>query len=108
MKWPVFVACACLLLGYGLGSAQGTFKVYGHGNSSCGEWTSQRRSERAVQTNATWVAGFVSGAGYGSSRPLRETDTAGIIAWMDARCAAHPLEAIAEAAAALVVEMTKH
>ena len=111
MKRTSVVGILCLVVGGALGLAQGKYIVYGHGNDSCGLWTSQRspdpeKDEWPSRTSQAWVLGFVSGVGFESPLTLTKTDTAGIRAWMDAYCAAHPLESIARASAQLIAELS--
>lgn len=49
--------------------------------------TALSNSRAAVQ-----AVGFISGAGYAKAPPLRATDSPGIVAWINAYCAAHPLD----------------
>jgi hypothetical protein len=110
MKRAVLVGAFGLLVGSIIGSAQAQYVVYGFGTQSCGAWSSAGTAAAKLNStvrdliprfeNEAWVAGFVSGAGY-ESRMLRKTDSAGIVAWMDTYCAAHPLDAISVAAAKL-------
>jgi hypothetical protein len=114
MKRTLLVGVACLFLGGALGvTQQKAGKIYGTGGSSCGEWLSRRASsgvgDREFWPNlaqTTWVLGFVSGAAFASSVPFQETDSAGIVAWMDTYCTAHPLVMYAEAAAQLARELS--
>ena len=100
----VVVAIGCVLIGYALGFTQGKFTTYGQGNESCGEWTAQNKVRRDTH-QFTWVVGFVSGAGFASTRTQKPTDSSGIAAWIDTYCAANPLDSIAKASGNLVVEL---
>ena len=81
---------------------QGGYTTYGPGGGSCGKWLIE--DDRSF--NLSWVLGFVSGVGWSGGRTLKETDVAGIEAFIDKHCAAHPVDNIASAAAALVRELT--
>lgn len=89
------------------GQTDGSFRIYGEGLSSCGEWVSERSANRrTAMVDGAWVLGFVSGVGWSGVRGnLKRTDTAGIEAWMDSYCRANPLKNLAEAAGALVDEL---
>jgi hypothetical protein len=100
------VAIASLLLGSGLSRAQSKYGVYGHGNQSCGQWTEKNNKIRDTYLH-TWVIGFVSGAGFVAPTPLRTTDAAGMAAWIDTYCAAHPLDNLAQATGMLVTELQR-
>jgi hypothetical protein len=87
-----------------------TAKIYGPGNSSCGEWTatrgadSKRPSTEWVQhiVMLGWVEGFLSGSGaMGSGQ--KETDSSAIELWVDKYCSEHPLETVHETSVHLVV-----
>lgn len=88
------------------------FRIYGAGTSSCGIWIrdKQRNNSGAGDLGyfqgVGWVDGFISGAGYASPAMTR-TDSAGIEAFMDIYCQAHPLKTIADGATALLEELTK-
>jgi hypothetical protein len=98
------VAVACLMVGYGSGSARGQYQVYGQGNLSCGRWTEDKRVREDAHT---WVLGFVSGAGWASTESQRQTTSAGMAAWIDQYCAANPANTIQLAAGVLALELEK-
>lgn len=87
------------------------YTVYGFGNSSCGEWTSDHlRGGMAETANHFWLSGFLTGINYGGTlgEKIRDgTDAAGANAWMDNYCAAHPLDDVMTAADNLLVELIK-
>jgi hypothetical protein len=85
--------------------------VWGAGGSSCGKWTLARQS-RSVNAGlyTQWVAGYLSGKNVESpsnpqNDPLKGTDFAGLMAWIDNYCSSHPLEAIIAAANKLMDEL---
>lgn len=86
---------------------RGQYSVYGFGTGSCGRWLEERKQPNVTLSGGGqrgWVLGFVSGVGYAGFR-LKETDSAGLIAFVDTYCAEHPLDDIGEAAKALVEEL---
>ena len=106
-------AIATLILLSGLQTTDRTqqsadFTVYGLLNSSCGTWTATKnRSELELDaTLGGWVEGFVTGAGF-VGFPMKATDRAGLITWMNDYCAAHPLVTIPEATGELVKTLYK-
>src|SRR6187399_581653 len=91
-----------------------TYTVYGFGTSSCNTWRQDKsRNDRAYAADKAWATGYVSGAGYAVSlgsdgqRKLKTTDSAGIVAFIDTYCQGHPLEAISEAAQALIQDLSR-
>lgn len=80
------------------------FTIVGFGNSSCGWWTAQRRSDATGEGPEQWVLGFLAGAGFlghrGGIDPLAGVDADGVFGWVDNYCMAHPLSKIAEASVA--------
>jgi hypothetical protein len=89
-----------------------TTKIYGPGNSSCGEWTAtrgvdaKRPSTEWVQhiVMLAWVEGFLSGSGAMKSGQ-KETDSSAIELWVDQYCSEHPLETVHETSVHLVVAL---
>jgi hypothetical protein len=83
-------------------------------NISCGTWTAYRRSTTLDETlgrakSEGFVVGFLSGLNALKNVPeiLSGLDEGALYAWMDNHCAAHPLEAIPEAATILANELLK-
>jgi hypothetical protein len=90
-----------------------TSALLGSGSSSCGAWGAHIRqynpggsitpgSLSSLQESA-WVVGFLSGVGFmgqGRADPLDGMDYDGVIAWVNNYCQGHPIENIAQAAAA--------
>lgn len=94
----------------------GQFKVLGEGSSSCGQWTKDRLEKEswAALAKAAWLRGFITahnfiggGTGVWSNNLTQGTDYEGIMGWVDNYCAQHPLDNIADAAQALVVELNE-
>jgi hypothetical protein len=84
-----------------------TYRLIGSGNSSCGQWSADRRDGRSslgANMEQQWVLGFLSGigamAGDKRENPLNGVDAAAVWAWIDNYCQAHPLEYISGAATA--------
>jgi len=91
-----------------------TYTVYGFGTSSCSTWRQDKsRNDRAYAADKAWATGYVSGAGYAVSlgsdgqRKLKTTDSAAIVAFIDTYCQAHPVDAISEAAQALIQDLSR-
>jgi hypothetical protein len=81
---------------------ENSWNVFGHGNSSCGEWVQPKDVSR--ETNMAWVLGFLSGAQFGAAAVF-ETDAAAVEVYMTNYCQAHPLEKIVEGAKALANDL---
>jgi hypothetical protein len=91
--------------------------MVGAGNSSCGDWTSQKAGSDANQIEGKlirqayvhWLGGFVSGLNYAYRATYGNitdgTDVNGIDGWVDNYCAAHPLDMVGQAAIALGAEL---
>ena len=56
---------------------------------------------------SSWVLGFVSGVGWSGGRTLKETDSAGMKAFVDQYCDAHRLDNINDAAKELVLALVE-
>lgn len=85
------------------------YKVYGLGNSSCGEWLNERKSEQVSLSEAAmehWVLGFLGGAGW-RGYALKNSGTQAVTAWLDQYCAENPLESMADATANLARELNR-
>jgi hypothetical protein len=121
----------CLAVGIGMPSltpAQANM-VMGYGTQSCGTWTANRITGTSAMAAAavgpkvsdlittsimqkllmeTWVTGFVSAYNIWESSNgdiLVGKDANGLYAWMDNYCAKHPLDQLAAATNALVIEL---
>ena len=100
------VLCVLLALGFvPLGTAKADYSALGTGNSSCGTWMTQRHAAHSGSRPAyeQWVLGFLSGIGYtreNDADPLNGVDAFGVWAWIDNYCQTHPIDHIADAAAA--------
>ena len=90
----------CLFPGVGYG-----YKLYGHGNSSCGEWLSKRKSDDYLGELA-WIQGWVSAAGRYRKYELKDTDADSMAAYVDKYCRQNPLLGVNNAAHQLVEALT--
>ena len=90
-------------------SAPRTFEILGAGASSCGTWT-QDRHDNQWGEDLEWVLGFMSAYNdYASAdhQMTKGTDSAGVAAWMDNYCQAHPLDTIADGTPPLIHVLEK-
>jgi hypothetical protein len=102
---PLFLAVFIALM---IGAAKDAtaYTVIGYGAQTCGKWTQDRNNNGLIaRLDEAWLLGFVS-ARSGSSQAgfdiTQNADNAGLFAWIDNYCAAHPLDMIADAADRLV------
>jgi hypothetical protein len=119
----ILVALLALVFCFQAEAKEG-WEAFGSGTKSCAEWTRAEAERRLVTEGGTmytqtgsdipgqtqWIAGFLTAFNYYQSATpnvAEGTDMNGIFAWIDTYCAAHPLEPIAKAAIALVVEFSK-
>ena len=97
-----------LVLGATTGAAlaRQKYTTYGHGTRSCGDWLSDRKKQDwEALVKEAWVTGFVSGVGYASSTALKQTDTEGLLSFIDRHCTDHPLDLLVEATTKLTTEL---
>jgi len=84
--------------------------VLGPGGSSCGTWARDRQQNQAgSQLNQAWVLGYVTA--YGIHKPQEDSlpkamDSRTMMNWIDNFCDANPDKDIADAAKALIEELT--
>ena len=76
---------------------------YGAAMTSCGQWITDRK-ESPHNLAGSWLLGWVSAAGIYST-PLRETNPAAILAWVDEYCMSKPSHDLLAAAINLVEEL---
>jgi hypothetical protein len=76
--------------------------LYGVGERSCRVWVAERSDWPNFVLNVSWVEGFVSGVGSTGVKMNRSDANPHMVAWIDQYCAAHPLDDLATASAALV------
>ncbi|MBB6185767.1 hypothetical protein [Rhodanobacter sp. MP7CTX1] len=105
MRFRLFaVAAVCALCAPGIVSARG-YTVYGAGAASCGTWTTDRAHHLDADLLG-WVAGFVTASGYYDvDGALKQEDTNALDAYVDAYCAAHPLDRVEIATQHLVDDL---
>lgn len=99
----------CCLLASPMSAQQDHFTTYGPVAASCGSYSAASLTLR--ENYDLWVLGFVSGTNRerasGAGPILARTDVQGIKTWVAKYCAEHPLDDVAAAAIALVIELTK-
>jgi hypothetical protein len=86
------------------------FAVFGVGNSSCGQWTSDRSSGNPISATMQlgWVQGFLSGVSFSfasQGKAVRLLDKEGVEARMTKHCREHPTDTIVTAAQDLALEL---
>ena len=96
----ITIALLAMLIG-GTARAQ-QYKVFGHGNQSCGSWTeAKEETNLELIVFTSWLSGYLSAVSVwvetGSGR-VNETDIRGAVAWMDNYCRDNPLDSVAGAA----------
>jgi uncharacterized protein (TIGR02246 family) len=88
-----------------------THTPLGEGNASCGAWVEARQNAGSDETTySAWLSGYVTAFGRWRPKDYDATavaDLAGIRVWLDQFCRQNPLQAISEAAEALVLELRK-
>ena len=85
----------------------GAYKVFGHGNTSCGKWISEKSENSWLyRTYDAWVLGFVSGNSWAENHKY-EAHSDRIFGWIDNYCQANPMKYIHDAVEALVIELEK-
>jgi hypothetical protein len=84
----------------------GAATIIGAGALSCGQWLTDRQGQGryGAETLEMWITGYLSGVdAYAFHRELRKgADSAGLFAWIDDYCHAHPLDDIAVATDRLI------
>jgi hypothetical protein len=83
--------------------------VYGVGNSSCGAWSDARRKNSGEQvTLKAWVFGYMTAYNAWSpqadSDVLMQSDSQGIVGWIDQYCFQHPLDSLITATTRLILD----
>jgi hypothetical protein len=105
MRKTLLLAVLTVALMTGFAEDARAYNQIGAGAASCGTWLEDRRDPRSSMAliDISWVTGFLSGIGFtsvGSADPMRGMDVAGISAWIDNYCRAHPIKHISDAAGA--------
>jgi hypothetical protein len=99
-----------ILAALALAVAPAPADVLGLGTKSCGNWTAAAREDGWPRiAYHAWLGGFISGINLnisGTNGNLNEgTDFAGMAAWVDNYCVAHPLDNVDSAAVSLAIEI---
>lgn len=87
--------------------------VYGAGATTCGAWTASKEQDGVTRAaRVQWLEGFLSGVNMAMLQPLAGNlassgDPNGYIAYVDAYCAANPLDNLHAAAEDLAAELLK-
>jgi hypothetical protein len=102
-----FVGCLLPLTPASASDVTGRFQTRGPGTMSCGTWT-QEAQTASRYANEAWILGFLTAYGryvFKGSDIARGADNAGLTAWVDNYCAAHPLETVVTAAQLLIEQL---
>jgi hypothetical protein len=100
--------------------AEADYVILGAGTHSCGAWTKEHAND-SVRANIfdNWVAGYITSHNRWALRiekvdaPKKSVDIArnidfdGIVAWITNWCRDNPLESVADATGALILELRK-
>ena len=81
---------------------------FGHGTQACSQWTQAKRwNKESYKLYQSWVLGFLTGTTVTGKNhfTLRKTEFREIMSWMSGFCLRFPRRSVAEAAAALVLEL---
>lgn len=96
-----------VLLNAGQARAASEYVIFGAGSRACGNWLQVR--SQALPDSAvlqSWVLGYITGVNANlltsSSDVTSGADPDGLFSWIDNYCAAHPLDSVARATAALL------
>jgi hypothetical protein len=86
----------------------GSYIVLGQGTVSCGNWTSERKKQRAW-TVQSWALGYISAVNERAAFGIRDvtdgTDSEGVFAWIDNWCKDNPLENVSRAVSKLTIDL---
>lgn len=105
MRRLVLGACAMLITGTSLAASEEVIFVIGHGSTSCGAWTKERKNYVVHHYHLQWVLGFISGMNWQSGdKQARFADVDAVAAYIDNYCASNPLKTIAAASRSVVQE----
>jgi hypothetical protein len=108
MKARVYCYVVLLLLIFPIAS-HADMIIWGHGNSSCGEWLRDRQQDSwGSVVNKAWVARYITSVNKAYAGALTAgTDAEGMFAWLDNYCRSHPLASIFQATDSLTLELVK-
>ena len=106
-KLGIAIVLAGMLLADQAGA--GTITLWGAGNTSCGTWITNRRTDPGTaRFEFSWLQGYITGlnaglpstdSNYGQVGASIDVDAAKV--WVDNYCQAHPLNNLADAATEL-------
>ncbi len=85
----------------------GKFIVLGVGSESCGKFVQERRQGRD-NVYRGWVTGYLTAINLSTPNTyniLGSTDLDGILLWLENHCGQQPLDSVASATEALVMEL---
>lgn len=80
------------------------YTIYGAGARSCGEWVTNRSSDRWIDMGE-WMLGFITAAEYYNDYDLKHSDSEAFAVWMDNYCKQNPLKDLNSGAEQLVQEL---
>ena len=85
----------------------GEYKVFGHGNQSCGSWTEAKEKDTYSRDSFhSWVNGYLTAYSawveVDHLGPVTNTQNTGAWAWIDNYCLETPLSSVADAAQELI------
>lgn len=90
--------------------------ILGAGGQSCGSWQSERQSAQAtryvsskLEAQSHWILGFITATNlalFPKNNLTEETTGSAMMYWIDNYCKEHPLDNLATATSALVLELT--
>ena len=88
------------------------YNALGPGTMSCGNWSTFRHGNASDWIpQADWVLGYITAYNYfiwtRSTNVADGADSDVLMAWIDDYCTAHPLDSLAAATHALVVEFAR-
>jgi hypothetical protein len=103
------VIVAALLAGTASAPASAQRTIIGHGLSSCGTWTQERREARGAIPTRAWILGYLSGVnaldGDADFLAPVAVDSPAIFGWIDNYCRSKPLDNVQDAVNGLMIEL---
>lgn len=73
----------------------GSWRMYGAANESCGEWLANKDDQARRLSQIAWVGGFLSGINLSAGGRLTDVDVLSLVAHIDQQCTVRPLERVA-------------
>jgi hypothetical protein len=97
----------CLIFVSAASGAQGTRDYLGSGNSSCGEWLTEK-NEMLQDMRTNWVLGYLSGINFMASKNFLDSyEYKGIKAAVDKYCRENPLKKVVDASNDIAFQMMR-